>query len=304
MVFCHGFNESFTRCYDYVVSHNYISSDQKYILFPVDVYITPISQGYATVHANYQLLISSSNNVNDKFVATSYNVGQTAGNLEGHYDLWIGYTGDWSDLTGYYFTEQYSYYTLNVEDSFGMPVNNTSNVVNHWGNRWQTNLSNGNSSYLLISDYHNVAGFGGLYYSLYSSQDVLPTYYGNKFAGTGTWDDWNTLNPNYVINVFRTTYSNIVSVDSSVSLTTDSDNGTTSIIFNNNGVNTEDLNLNLDDILSTFKSTLFNLLGSLSSVILLFTVVFSWLPFEFVGLIYSGMILAITLLIIKVLRGG
>lgn len=293
-----GFGESFERVYNYLVNNNYINENSKYILFPAEVV-----HNYNGVNNNiiirYQLMISSSPLVNDKFVVISHT--NTLNVPEGHQDFWVGYTGSWSVINGILITDEYNYSNASQVGSISVS-DNTSDCQRRWGNRWQTNFSfnTGGTIYLLVSDFHNVAQFGGLYYSVYSSQSLLPTYLGSYVTGfsSGTWDDWYTLNDNYVINVFRSNGVNVSNINTNVYV---SDN---TITFDNGVNNNELIDLNVNSLWGTLKNAVFGLLSGFSVVIQLFTIIFAWLPVEFVSVIYIGLILACTLLVIKVLRGG
>lgn len=294
----YGFGESFERVYNYIVNNNYINENSKYILFP-----TEVVHNYNGVNNNiiiqYQLMISSSPLVNDKFVVISHtNILNVP---EGHQDFWVGYTGSWSVVSGILITDEYNYSNASQVGSISVSEN-TSDCQRRWGNRWQTNFSfnTGGTIYLLVSDFHNVAQFGGLYYSVYSSQSLLPTYLGSYTAGfsSGTWDDWYEVNPNYVINVFRADGVNVSNINTEVYVTPNS------ITFDN-GVNDDaSIDYNINALWGTLKNAVFNLISGFGVVIALFTVIFAWLPADLVFLIYSGLMFVVTLLIIKAIRGG
>lgn len=291
------FGENFERVYNYAVNNNYIIQGSKYVLFPAKVEYDSVANQFLMT---FQLLTSSSANNNDKFVVISHNsVAPSA--FPGHYDFWVGYTGSWVDITANTFFVTCSFDGTTVSQNVSVS-DNTTYVVNNWGMRWQTNFifDSLHTRYLLVSDFQNVFQFGGLYYSIYSSQDLLPTYY-QYFLGSfasGLWNDYYTLNPNYVISVYRSSSVNVSNINTEVYVTSNS------IIFDNNNTDSAVVDYNIDALWGTLKNSIFNLLAGLSSVIALFTVIFSWLPFEFTSLIYAGLLLATTLLIIRFIRGG
>lgn len=155
--------------------------------------------------------------------------------------------------------------------------------------------------YGLVSDYKNISSWNGVFFSIWSNIDVLPTYYG-YYAGydTGNWDRRYTQNVNYSIPVMRS--------DSSVN------NNATTIISNDSGITIPtnesdiegltDFNIsNIEKLWEKLKSLIIGLISQLKGVIYLFGSLFSWLPDEIVALVVSGLLFGVIILIIHFIRG-